>query len=101
MADPRTGQQRRYQLSAAGAGTDALPRWFERARVRPLSAEELLAAIRTATGFDAAGTKAAKATADAIYFLRLFRSSRPTAAATSRAVWRNTCSSTTATRFAA
>jgi hypothetical protein len=39
-----------YQLAATGAGTEALPRWFERARVRPLSAEELLASIRAATG---------------------------------------------------
>jgi hypothetical protein len=31
-----------------------LPKWFERARVRPLSAEEGLAALREATGFNAA-----------------------------------------------
>src|SRR5262245_46432724 len=40
-----------YQLAATGPATEALPRWYERARVRPLSAEELLAALRTATGF--------------------------------------------------
>lgn len=50
-----------YQLAAAGSGTDALPRRFERARVRPLSAEELLAALRTATGFDNGQTKPADA----------------------------------------
>jgi hypothetical protein len=43
-----------YQLSAAGANTDALPPAYERARVRPLSAEELMAAWREATGFDRA-----------------------------------------------
>jgi hypothetical protein len=42
-----------YQAAATGPSTEALPTWFERARVRPLSAEELLASIRQATGFDA------------------------------------------------
>jgi hypothetical protein len=41
-----------YQLASTGAGKDALPEWFERGRVRPLTAEELLASIRTAAGFD-------------------------------------------------
>lgn len=41
-----------YQRSAAGPSTDALPATFDRARVRPLSAEEMMAAIRQATGFD-------------------------------------------------
>ena len=36
---------------------EALPYWYERARVRPLSAEELLAAFQTATGFDRLGEK--------------------------------------------
>jgi hypothetical protein len=43
---------RTYQLAATGPVTAAMPVWFERARVRPLSAEEMLAALRTATGFD-------------------------------------------------
>ena len=30
-----------YQLTSVGPSKDALPEWFERARVRPLSAEEL------------------------------------------------------------
>lgn len=47
-----------YQLSGKGEGKEALPRWFERARVRPLSAEELLASFRVATGFDAAARAA-------------------------------------------
>ncbi|MGH7224961.1 MAG: DUF1549 and DUF1553 domain-containing protein, partial [Gemmataceae bacterium] len=58
-----------YQLAAEGATTDALPRWFERARVRPLSAEELLAAIRTATGDDAVGRKMAS---DAMVYVLLY-----------------------------
>jgi hypothetical protein len=46
-----------YQASSSGAVREALPYWFERARVRPLSAEELLATFRAATGFDATGDK--------------------------------------------
>lgn len=44
---------RTYQLAGTGAVTDARPQWFERARVRPLSAEELAASWRIATGYDA------------------------------------------------
>ncbi len=40
-----------YQLSSKGPGHLALPEWFERARVRPLSAEELLNVLRVATGW--------------------------------------------------
>jgi hypothetical protein len=43
-----------YQLASIGAGTDSRPPWYERARVRPLSAEELMACYRVAAGFDAA-----------------------------------------------
>jgi hypothetical protein len=39
-----------YQLSSKGTSAEALPRWFERGRVRPLSAEEMLATLRQATG---------------------------------------------------
>ncbi len=50
-----------YQLASTGAVEDAMPRWFERARVRPLSAEELLDAWKAAVGYDdamkAAGSK--------------------------------------------
>jgi hypothetical protein len=59
-----------YQVGAMGKGTDALPRWYERARVRPLVAEELLAAMRTATGFDAGGAKVSGGTDH--YFLHYF-----------------------------
>jgi hypothetical protein len=46
-----------YQLSSAATVTEALPKFYQRARVRPLSAEELLSAIRTATGHEASGQK--------------------------------------------
>jgi hypothetical protein len=59
-----------YQLAAEGTAKDALPLRYERARVRPLSAEELLAAIRTATGSDAAGLKIGDDVT--AYFLRYF-----------------------------
>jgi hypothetical protein len=39
-------------VTGIGPGAEALPRWFERAPVRPLSAEEMLASVVTATGFD-------------------------------------------------
>lgn len=41
-----------YQLSAAGSGDEAQPQWYERARYRPLSAEELLESWITASGYD-------------------------------------------------
>lgn len=59
-----------YQLANTGPGTEALPRWYERARVRPLSAEELLAALRTATAFPADGFKGSGEPTE--YFLRFF-----------------------------
>jgi hypothetical protein len=52
-----------YQLAAAGPTTEAAPPWFERARVRPLSAEEILAAFCVATGFSAPGKKPQEAQA--------------------------------------
>jgi hypothetical protein len=59
-----------YQAAATGTSKEAMPKWFERARVRPLSAEELLSAIRTATGFDASGQKTGGDTIE--YFRRYF-----------------------------
>ncbi|MFO0966618.1 MAG: DUF1549 domain-containing protein [Gemmataceae bacterium] len=41
-----------YQLGDTGAVTVALPEKFERARIRPLSAEELMAALKAATASD-------------------------------------------------
>jgi Protein of unknown function (DUF1549)/Protein of unknown function (DUF1553) len=45
-----------YQLASAGEAAE--PLWFEQARLRPLSAEEMLAALRVATGFDDAARAA-------------------------------------------
>jgi hypothetical protein len=39
-----------YQAADVGSGTDALPKLYQRARVRPLSAEELTASLHIATG---------------------------------------------------
>lgn len=39
-----------YQQAGNGPVAEAMPVWFERARVRPLSAEELLASFMSATG---------------------------------------------------
>ena len=41
-----------WQLSSRGPVTAARPQWFERARVRPLTAEELATAWKVATGYD-------------------------------------------------
>jgi hypothetical protein len=59
-----------YQLAGSGPNTDALPDWFERARVRPLSAEELLTSLRVATQFPADGFKGGGD--PKVYFLRYF-----------------------------
>ncbi|MDW8223835.1 MAG: DUF1549 and DUF1553 domain-containing protein, partial [Gemmatales bacterium] len=61
---------RAYQLASSGPVSEASPRFYERARVRPLSAEELLAAIQVATGFDRTGEKLPGDTQE--YFLRYF-----------------------------
>ena len=45
---------RAYQLSSAGETGDAMPVWFQHARTRPLSAEELSDSWRVATGYDVA-----------------------------------------------
>lgn len=66
-----------YQLSSSGEGTDALPKWYERARVRPLTAEEIMAAVRQATSFDesvraAGGKPETTALPERNYFLSSF-----------------------------
>src|SRR5262249_22229692 len=58
-----------YQLADTGEVKEALPAWFERARVRPLSAEELMPSLRVATGHEAAMPKNSDSTE---YFLRYF-----------------------------
>jgi hypothetical protein len=62
-----------YQLAMHGPSKEALPKWFEQARIRPLSAEEIVAALRVVTMFDAAakpGDKPPEVTWD--YFTRAF-----------------------------
>ncbi len=46
-----------YQLASASGEKDPLPLHYQRARVRPLSAEEMLEAIRQATGTHAANAQ--------------------------------------------
>lgn len=58
-----------YQLSGVGASKEALPMWFDRARVRPLSAEEIVASMRTVTGFE---VNPKEPNANWEYFLRAF-----------------------------
>jgi hypothetical protein len=58
-----------YQLSSDGPVKDALPAWHERGRIRPLSAEELAASIRVATGLPASEKTAGDSSE---YFLRFF-----------------------------
>lgn len=48
-----------YQLSCAGTG-EPFPRWFQHARMRPLSAEELIESWQVATGYLAAEKAAGK-----------------------------------------
>ena len=50
-----------YQLSSAGSG-EALPVWFQQARMRPLSAEELAESWRIATGHEAIEKASGKVT---------------------------------------
>ncbi len=66
-----------YQLAATGPVKEALPEWFQRARVRPLSAEELMSAMRQATAFDVGVAKPGPLqNAGEEYFLMFF--GRPT-----------------------
>lgn len=60
-----------YQVSDLGSATEAAPKFYERARVRPLSAEELMASLGVATGHGADwAQKAQNATSE--YMLRFF-----------------------------
>lgn len=57
-----------YQLASTGPAKEALPKFYERARLRPLSAEEIIAALKTAGGDPA--MKSDGVTGD--YFTRYF-----------------------------
>jgi len=51
---------RTYQLSGTGPVEAAMPQWFERARTRPLSAEEMLDSWKVAVRWEAAKKTSAK-----------------------------------------
>jgi hypothetical protein len=65
-----------YQLSSSGSSKDAAPQWFDRARVRPLSAEEMITAFRVATMAEADGKTGKPAYVGEEYFMLYF--SEPT-----------------------
>jgi hypothetical protein len=58
-----------YQLSGVGESAEALPKHFERARVRPLTAEEIYRSLHAAAGV---GVNAKEPPATADYFVRAF-----------------------------
>jgi hypothetical protein len=58
-----------YQLSGVGESKEALPKHFERARVRPLTAEEIYASLRVATANE---VNPKEPNANWEYFLRAF-----------------------------
>ena len=58
-----------YQLSGIGASKEAMPKHFERARVRPLTAEEIYVSLRVATGNE---VNPKEPNANWEYFLRAF-----------------------------
>jgi hypothetical protein len=57
-----------YQLASTGPAKEALPKFHERARLRPLSAEEILAALKTIGGDPVAKTEGVTES----YFVRFF-----------------------------
>ena len=59
-----------YQIADTGPEKAALPEWFARARIRPLSAEELMTVLATATGPDDYARKSTKENHE--YFTRYF-----------------------------
>lgn len=63
---------RAYQIGSVGGSNEASPQCYERARVRPLSAEEMIASIRVATGADVAEKAGAKFNITTDYFMRAF-----------------------------
>jgi Protein of unknown function (DUF1549)/Protein of unknown function (DUF1553) len=59
-----------YQISDSGPVVEAMPPMYERARVRPLSVEELMPSLRVATSYDPAWMKNTGDYSD--YFMRYF-----------------------------
>ena len=90
-----------YQLGRAGPSTEALPDWFERGRVRPLSPRSCWPrSARRPAATPAARPRPIADDADGSISCAT-SASRPTARASSRAAWPSTCSSTTASKFVA
>jgi len=58
-----------YQLASAGTARDALPKHFEHARIRPLSAEEMITVLRAACG--SGSTETGNGVTES-YFVRFF-----------------------------
>lgn len=56
-----------YQLASTGSGKEALPTWWERGRIRPLSAEEIQNVLKVASG-----DTTLKPGESSEYFLRYF-----------------------------
>jgi len=61
-----------YQLAGTGSVTDTLPKHFERARVRPLTAEEIVLTLRTATSYESTGKSDDQSMSPNEYFMRAF-----------------------------
>jgi hypothetical protein len=59
-----------YQIGDGGPVKEALPMMYERARVRPISAEELMASLKVATHWNPEWSKSSGDNAE--YFLRYF-----------------------------
>jgi hypothetical protein len=58
-----------YQATDVGSVTDELPRYYERARTRPLSAEELTASLHIATGLGVESAQNSKASNHMVKYL--------------------------------
>src|SRR5262249_4976087 len=61
-----------YQVTSRGTETDATPRYYNRARVRPLSAEEVMASLLTVTGTAPDPKAGERKMAGAEYFFQMF-----------------------------
>jgi len=58
-----------YQAADVGSVKDALPRYYERARIRPLSVEELTSSLHIATGLGVESALKSKPSGDMVKYL--------------------------------
>ena len=58
-----------YQATDGGSTTDAMPKFYQRARVRPLSAEELTASLHVAAGLGVEAARNSKPSGDMVKYL--------------------------------